>query len=125
MTKCRINPAITKKEICLLTNPLAGGIILNIKMKGEKRKIYGKEVANRLNYVIGHLKANLKMVEERRYCIDIIHQNEAVIAALRKVNEIILKNHLETCVTNAIRGKSEGERKRVFGELMEVFKRTR
>jgi len=84
-----------------------------------------KKVKNRLNYIIGHLKANLKMVEERRYCIDIIHQNEAVIAALRKVNEIILKNHLETCVTNAIRGKSEGERKRVFGELMEVFKRTR
>ena len=84
-----------------------------------------KKVKNRLNYIIGHLKANLKMVEEGRYCIDIIHQNEAVIAALRKVNEIILKNHLETCVTNAIRGKSEGERKRVFGELMEVFKRTR
>jgi len=84
-----------------------------------------KKVKNRLNYIIGHLKANLKMVEERRYCIDIIHQNEAVIAALRKVNEIILKNHLETCVTDAIRGKSEEEKKRVFGELMEVFKRTR
>lgn len=82
-----------------------------------------KQILNRMNYIIGHLKANLKMVEEGRYCIDIIHQNEAVMAALRKVNELILKNHLETCVTDAIRGKSEKERKRVFGELMEVFKK--
>jgi len=76
-----------------------------------------------MNYIIGHLKANAEMVEEGRYCIDIIHQNEAVIAALRKVNEIILKNHLDTCVTNAVRGKSDEERKRVFSELLEVFKR--
>ena len=96
-------------------------------MKSSKLKIpekkSGREVANRLNYTLGHLKANLKMVEEGRYCIDIIHQNEAVMAALRKINEIILKNHLDTCVTSAVRGKSEEERKRVFGELMEVFKK--
>jgi len=92
-------------------------------MKSEKRKVHGKEIVNRINYIIGHLKANLKMVEEGRYCIDIIHQNEAVIAALRKVNEIILKNHLDTCVTEAVRGKSEEERKKVFEELMEVYKK--
>ena len=95
--------------------PPPGGFIISFMIN--------KEVKNRLNYVIGHLKANLKMVEEGRYCIDVIHQNEAVIAALRKINEIILKNHLETCVTNAVRGKSETERKRIFGELLEVFKR--
>lgn len=81
-----------------------------------------KNVINRLNYLIGHLKANLKMVEEGRYCIDIIRQNQAVIAALQKVNELILKNHLETCVTRAIRGKNGEQRKRVFDELVEVFK---
>lgn len=89
----------------------------------EKKKVHRRNISNRLNYIIGHLKANLKMVEEGRYCIDIIHQNEAVIAALRKVNELILKNHLDTCVTDAVRGKSEKERKRVFGELMKVFKK--
>lgn len=79
-------------------------------------------VVNRLNYLIGHLKANLKMVEEGRYCIDIIRQNQAVIAALRKVNEMILSNHLETCVTQAVKGKSEKEKKRVYGEIVEIFK---
>jgi DNA-binding FrmR family transcriptional regulator len=41
-----------------------------------------KDVENRMNYLIGHLKANLKMIEDGRYCIDIIRQNQAVIAAL-------------------------------------------
>ena len=75
-----------------------------------------------MNYLIGHLKANLKMINEGRYCIDIIRQNQAVISALKKVNELILRNHLDTCVTRAIKGKNEKERKRVFNEVIEVFK---
>lgn len=74
-----------------------------------------------MNYLIGHLKANLKMVEEGRYCIDIIRQNQAVIAALEKVNELILKNHLESCVTRAVREKNEKEKQKVFQEILEVF----
>lgn len=62
------------------------------------------------------------MVEEGRYCIDVIQQNQAVIAALKKVNEMILRNHLDSCVTTAIKGKDEMERKRVLKELEEVFK---
>lgn len=95
----------------------------NSKFLISNKKRGGDEVNKRMNYVLGHLKANIKMVEEGRYCIDIIHQNEAVMAALRKINEIILKNHLDTCVTDAVRGKSEEERKRVFEELLAVFKR--
>lgn len=80
-----------------------------------------KNVVNRLNYLIGHLKANLKMVEENRYCIDIIRQNQAVISALEKINEIILRNHLDTCVTRAVKEKNEEKKKRVFQEIIEVF----
>lgn len=80
-----------------------------------------QKVQNRMNYLLGHLRANLKMLEEGRYCIDIIQQNQAVIAALKKVNELILRNHLDTCVTTAIKGKSETERKRVLDELVEIF----
>lgn len=80
-----------------------------------------KKVLNRMSYLLGHLKANLKMIHEDRYCIDIIRQNQAVISALRKVNELILQNHLETCVTRAIKGKSVKEKERVFQEILEVF----
>ena len=75
-----------------------------------------------MSYLLGHLKANLKMIEDGKYCVDIIHQNQAVISALKKVNELILKNHLDTCVTTAVRGKSEKERKRVLSEIVEIFK---
>ncbi len=80
-----------------------------------------KVVLNRMNYAFGHLKATLKMVEEDRYCIDIIRQNQAIIAALKKINELILINHLNTCVTNVIRGKSEDKRKKVLEEIVQVF----
>lgn len=88
-------------------------------MKNKKRD---PSIVNRLNYLLGHLRANIKMVEEDRYCVDIIRQNQAVIAALKRVNEMILENHLDTCVTSAIKGKSEKERKRVLKEIVEVFK---
>lgn len=81
-----------------------------------------KQILNRMNYVIGHLKANVKMLEDDRYCIDVIRQNQAVIAALKKVNELILADHLETCVTTAIRGRDKKAREKVLSEVIQVFK---
>lgn len=75
-----------------------------------------------MNYLIGHLQAVKKMLEEDRYCIDIIRQSQAVRAALAKVNEIILRGHLETCVTQAVESKKQEERQRVFDEIIEVYK---
>jgi DNA-binding FrmR family transcriptional regulator len=81
-----------------------------------------KDVENRMNYLIGHLKANLKMMEEGRYCIDIIRQNQAVISALKKTNLIILNNHLHTCAITAIRGKSAKSREKILNEILQIFK---
>jgi len=61
-------------------------------------------------------------LRDDEYCIDIIKQNEAVIAAIKKINQMILENHLNTCVTEAIKGKSEKERKKKIKELLEIFK---
>ena len=77
-----------------------------------------------MNYLIGHLEGVKKMINEEKYCINIIQHNEALIAALKKVNQIILKNHLNTCVTEAIRGKNERERKKKIRELLEIFKKS-
>lgn len=74
-----------------------------------------------MNYLIGHLEGVKKMVAEGQYCIDIIKQNEAVIAAIKKFNLLVLKNHLDTCVTRAIRGESIKERKDKIRELLEIF----
>lgn len=75
----------------------------------------------RMNYLIGHLQANKKMIEDGRYCIDIIRQNDAVIAALKKVNELILSSHLQTCATTAIKDGDVHRRQQVLKELLEIY----
>lgn len=72
-------------------------------------------------YITGHLEGIKKMIKGDEYCIDIIQQNEAVIAAIKKLNQIILENHLNTCVTQAIKGKSKKERKKKIKEILELF----
>jgi DNA-binding FrmR family transcriptional regulator len=81
-----------------------------------------KKVLNRMNYLIGHLKGVKKMIENDEYCVDIILQNEAVISAIKKVNEMILENHLNTCLTEAIKNKNEKERRKKIKELLDLFK---
>jgi CsoR family transcriptional regulator, copper-sensing transcriptional repressor len=61
------------------------------------------------------------MVEDDSYCIDVIHQIQAVQAALSKVSGLILDDHLHSCVTTAIRGDDPAERERVLREVSNVF----
>ncbi len=75
----------------------------------------------RLKTVEGHLRGVIRMVEQDEYCIDVIRQIQAVEAALNKVSTQILENHLNSCVTTAIRGSDAGERERVLKEITEVF----
>lgn len=65
-----------------------------------------------------------RMVEEEKYCIDVIMQTLAVQRAIDKVNTLILDDHLKTCVTTAIRDQDPAERERVISELLEVFDTT-
>ena len=94
------------------------GGMTNSTMKSSAKK----QQLNRINYIQGHLRGIKKMIENDRYCIDVILQNEAVMKALKKVNQMILENHLNTCVTEAIKGKNEKERKKKIKELLEIFK---
>jgi len=80
-----------------------------------------QDALRRLKSIEGHVRGIQRMIEEGQYCIDIIKQGQAVQAALSKVNQIILKNHLQTCVTTAIRSNDQAERERVIRELMEVY----
>ncbi len=75
----------------------------------------------RLQSVEGHVRGIQRMVEEDKYCIDVIKQVEAVQAALTKINQLILENHLRTCVTTAIRGDDPARREAVIGEILDVF----
>jgi CsoR family transcriptional regulator, copper-sensing transcriptional repressor len=81
-----------------------------------------EQLLRRLRTIEGHIRAVERMVTKDAYCIDIIHQTQAVKRALDKVEEELLGNHLHHCVTTAIQGEDPEERERVIGELLNVFK---
>ncbi len=74
----------------------------------------------RLSRAMGHLNAVYRMVDDQKYCIDVLHQLKAVQAALDKTAEEILKQHLQTCVVQAVRNRDE---ERVIQELIQVFRK--
>ena len=75
----------------------------------------------RLKSIEGHVRGIERMVEEDAYCIDVIRQIQAVQAALGKVSERILDNHLNSCLITAVRGDDPEDRERVLKEISEVF----
>ena len=80
-----------------------------------------RDILNRLKSVDGHLRGVIKMVDEDAYCMDVIKQLQAVQGAIGRVNALLLADHLQTCVTTAIRGDEPAERERVIGELLRLF----
>jgi len=85
------------------------------------REAEKRDLLQRLKTIEGHLRGIQRMVEEDRYCVDILKQTRAVQNALHKVDAAILENHLQTCVTRALRSENEEERARVIEELMDVY----
>lgn len=75
---------------------------------------------HRLKIARGHLDKVINMVEKDTYCIDVVHQSIAVQSALKKVDELILENHLKTCVADEIR---KGDAESAIKELMAVIKK--
>jgi DNA-binding FrmR family transcriptional regulator len=77
----------------------------------------------RLSRIEGQVRGLAKMVDEDRYCIDIVTQIGAVRAALRRVEEEILKDHVGHCVEHAILSGNKAEQRKKIAELMEVVGR--
>lgn len=85
------------------------------------KEVHKRSALNRLKTVRGHVDAVIAMVEDERYCPEVMKQVSALQSSLEKVNRILLQNHLETCVTHAIH---EGRGPAIVEELMETMKYT-
>ncbi|MFN2237263.1 MAG: metal-sensitive transcriptional regulator [Anaerolineales bacterium] len=79
------------------------------------------DALHRLKNVEGHIRGIQRMIDEEKYCIDVIRQINAAQAALNKVSTIILEEHLNSCVITAVRGDDPNERERVLQEITDVF----
>ncbi len=80
---------------------------------------------NRLRRIEGQVRGIAQMLEDDRYCIDILHQVQAVKSALAKVETQILKDHAAHCVADAIRSGDADDQKAKFGELVELFEKVK
>ena len=85
----------------------------------QKSRIKNK-ILHRYQIARGHLDKVISMLEGGAYCIHIVHQSLAVQAALKKADEVVLKNHLETCVADSIKN---GNSREAVKEVMEVLKK--
>jgi DNA-binding FrmR family transcriptional regulator len=84
-----------------------------LKTKNEK-------ILHRLKIARGHLEKVISMFESHEYCIDILHQSQAVQRALKEVDALVMENHLQTCATDAIKS---GNEEQAIEEIMGVFKK--
>ena len=79
-----------------------------------------ERVTHRLKIARGHLDKVIKMMNEDVYCIDVMHQMQAVESGLKETGNLLLENHLKSCVAMAIR---KGKADESIEEIMQVFKR--
>lgn len=79
-----------------------------------------ERIVHRLKIARGHLNKVIKMMENNTYCIDVIHQSQAIQRALAEADFLVLENHLQTCVVDHIK---KGETRKSIEEIMSVLKK--
>lgn len=79
-----------------------------------------ERILHRLKIAQGHLKRVMKMVEEDCYCIDVLHQSQAIQKALKETDNLMLENHLQKCAADSM---SSGNKDKAIAEVMQVFKK--
>ena len=77
-----------------------------------------RDALKRLSYIEGHLAGIRRMVQDDKYCVDILKQTFAVRRAIQKLESRLLEGHLSSCV---IDGVKEGRERQVVGELLELY----
>ncbi len=84
-----------------------------------------KATLRRLSRIEGQVRGIARMIEEERYCMDVLHQMQAIKSALAKVEDGVLKDHARTCVEAAIASGDEAEQREKFDELVDLFGRVK
>lgn len=83
------------------------------------------KIINRLRRIEGQVRGLAQMVENDRYCVDILTQMQAIKAALGRTESEILKRHANLCVAEAIASGDEDEQQQRFGDLIDLFEKAK
>ena len=81
-----------------------------------------ERITHRLKIARGHLDKVIKMMDDDIYCIDVMHQIQAIESGLKETGNLLLENHLRGCVAEAI---SKGKTEETIAEIMQVFKKAK
>jgi len=76
---------------------------------------------NRLKRIEGQVRGVARMIEEERYCADVLMQVSAIHESLRSLAQLLLRNHLQHCATDAIRSTNDTRREKMYDELVDLF----
>ncbi len=79
----------------------------------------------RLSRIEGQVRGIVRMIDEERYCIDILQQMQAIKSALAKVEDAILKDHMATCVETAIESGNPNQQRKKFDELVDLLSKVK
>ncbi len=79
------------------------------------------DVMRRLNRIEGQIKGIKRLVEEDTYCVDVMNQISSVHEAMRGVGKLLMRNHLQHCVTNALRDGDEAAAEKTYQEMMDLI----
>ena len=88
------------------------------------QKLAKASITKRLNRIEGQVRGLSRMVEEGRYCIDVVTQISAVRAALRRAEEEILRDHVSHCVVHAIASGDKKDQRKKITEIIDVLGRS-
>ena len=80
-----------------------------------------EDVLRRLNRIEGQVKGLKRLVEEDTYCVDVMTQVSSVHEALRSVGKILMRNHLQHCVTDALRDGDDTKAEKTYQEMMDLI----
>lgn len=86
-------------------------------VSGERKD----KALKRLNRVRGQLEGVGKMIEEERYCVDVLTQISSVHEALRGLGKLIMQNFLEGCVTESLSSPTKKKKEKTYKELMDII----
>ena len=80
-----------------------------------------RKAIDRLKRIEGQVRGVIRMLEEDRYCMDVLAQTRSIMAAMRKVEDQVMENHLQTCVREAMESGDDQERTDKINEVMTVL----
>ena len=100
-------------------NTMITGAPVGSMLKSDEKK----KTLNRIKRINGQVEAVGRMIDDEEYCVDVLMQISAATGALAKVGQIVLENHLKTCVLEAIKNNDDADRDQKLEELIQLFRK--